>query len=113
MAWSSFTGSVGSSCCAAWPGRPAVSPALPPQAARRKGKELRKKRNFFIGIGLGLRYSTLFPLAKDAICAYLTNKLGIRSIPALMIFQSGERKWQGMGVQNLGVLKQQLEKLVE
>ncbi|MCB0547329.1 MAG: hypothetical protein KDD19_07040 [Phaeodactylibacter sp.] len=52
-------------------------------------------------------------MAKDAICAYLTNKLGIRSIPALMIFQSGERKWQGMGVQNLGVLKQQLEKLVE
>ncbi|MCO6475891.1 MAG: thioredoxin [Phaeodactylibacter sp.] len=43
----------------------------------------------------------------------LASKLGIRSIPTLMIFQAGERKWQGMGVQNLGVLKQQLEKLIE
>ena len=42
----------------------------------------------------------------------LANKLGIRSIPTLMIFQGGERKWQAMGVQNLAVLKQQLEKLV-
>ncbi|MCB0557593.1 MAG: thioredoxin [Lewinellaceae bacterium] len=43
----------------------------------------------------------------------LASKLGIRSIPTLMIFQAGERKWQAMGVQNLALLKQQLESLIE
>ena len=43
----------------------------------------------------------------------LASKLGIRSIPTLMIFQAGERKGQAMGVQNLALLKQQLESLIE
>ena len=41
----------------------------------------------------------------------LSGKLGVRSIPTVMIFQKGELKWQGMGVQSKPVLKQQIQAL--
>ncbi len=43
----------------------------------------------------------------------IANKLGIQSIPTLMIYQNGELKWRAMGVQSLGTLKGQLEGLVD
>ena len=41
----------------------------------------------------------------------LAEKLNIRSIPTMMIFQKGELKWQAMGVQQMQTLKQQVEEL--
>lgn len=41
----------------------------------------------------------------------LSGKLGVRSIPTVMIFHKGELKWQGMGVQSKPVLKQQIAAL--
>ncbi len=38
----------------------------------------------------------------------LSNKLGIRSIPTILIFQNGELKWQGAGVQTQSTLTQQI-----
>ncbi len=41
----------------------------------------------------------------------ISQKLQIRSIPTLMIFQDGEVKWRAMGVQSLQTIKNELEKL--
>jgi len=41
----------------------------------------------------------------------LAQKLGVQSIPTLMIFQQGELKWQGMGVQTKQALKEQVAAL--
>ena len=41
----------------------------------------------------------------------ISQKLQIRSIPSLMIFQDGEVKWRAMGVQSLQTIKNELEKL--
>jgi len=41
----------------------------------------------------------------------LANKLGVRSIPTLMIFQDGERKWQASGVQSMADLEAQVKQL--
>ena len=43
----------------------------------------------------------------------LSNKLGIRSIPTILIFQKGELKWQGTGVQTQSVLNAQIGALTE
>ena len=43
----------------------------------------------------------------------LSSKLGVQSIPTIMIFQNGELKWRGSGVQTQAVLQQQLEEFVE
>ena len=43
----------------------------------------------------------------------LASKLGVSSIPTLMIFQNGELKWRGMGVQTQAVLQEQLSEFVE
>jgi len=42
----------------------------------------------------------------------LLQKLNIRSLPTFLIFQDGELKWQGVGMQTLRGLKETLEKLV-
>ncbi|MCI5083588.1 MAG: thioredoxin [Saprospiraceae bacterium] len=42
----------------------------------------------------------------------LSAKLGIQSIPTVMIFQQGELKWKAMGVQSLHTMEQQLNALV-
>ncbi len=42
----------------------------------------------------------------------LLQKLNIRSLPTFLIFQNGELKWQGVGMQTLRGLKETLEKLV-
>lgn len=42
----------------------------------------------------------------------LSSKLGVSSIPTIMIFQNGDLKWQGVGVQTKQVLLDQLERLV-
>ncbi len=41
----------------------------------------------------------------------LSGKLGVQSIPTVMIFQHGELKWSASGVQTLPTLKQQLAQL--
>ena len=41
----------------------------------------------------------------------ISQKLQIRSIPTLMIFQQGEVKWRAMGVQSLQTIRNELEKL--
>lgn len=41
----------------------------------------------------------------------LAQKLGVQSIPTLMIFQKGELRWQGSGVQTKETLQQQLAAL--
>ena len=41
----------------------------------------------------------------------LSQKLGIQSIPTVMIFQNGELKWRAMGVQSLSTMKGELERL--
>jgi thioredoxin 1 len=41
----------------------------------------------------------------------LSGKLGVRSIPTVMIFQKGELKWQAMGVQSKPALKKQIAAL--
>ncbi|GJM34268.1 MAG: thiol reductase thioredoxin [Saprospiraceae bacterium] len=41
----------------------------------------------------------------------LSGKLGVQSIPTVMIFQKGELKWRAAGVQTLPTLKQQLAQL--
>ncbi len=41
----------------------------------------------------------------------LSGKLGVQSIPTVMIFQGGELKWRAAGVQTLPALKQQLAQL--
>lgn len=38
----------------------------------------------------------------------LCQKLGVQSMPTVMIFQNGEMKWRASGVQSLGTLKAQL-----
>lgn len=38
----------------------------------------------------------------------LCEKLGVRNMPTVMIFQNGEMKWRASGVQSLGTLKAQL-----
>jgi len=38
----------------------------------------------------------------------LANKLEVKSIPTIMIFQDGELKWRAAGVQNAQTLKEQL-----
>ncbi len=38
----------------------------------------------------------------------LCQKLGVQSMPTVMIFQNGEMKWRATGVQSLGTLKAQL-----
>lgn len=42
----------------------------------------------------------------------LANKLGIKSIPTIMIYQDGALQWQASGVQTLAVLKTQVGKLL-
>lgn len=41
----------------------------------------------------------------------LSQKLQVQSIPTVMIFQNGDLKWRGMGVQQLHTLKQELAAL--
>lgn len=41
----------------------------------------------------------------------LAQKLGVQSIPTLMIFQQGELKWQGTGVQTKQTLREQITAL--
>ncbi len=43
----------------------------------------------------------------------LSTKLGVSSIPTIMIFQNGELKWQGVGVQTKQILQDQIQNLVE
>ena len=43
----------------------------------------------------------------------LSNKLGIRSIPTILIFQNGELKWQGSGVQSQSTLTTQIGALTQ
>lgn len=38
----------------------------------------------------------------------LCQKLGVRSMPTVMIFQNGEMKWRASGVQPISVLRTQL-----
>ena len=38
----------------------------------------------------------------------LVDKLDVQSIPTLMIFQNGELKWRGNGLQSLPALKEKL-----
>lgn len=42
----------------------------------------------------------------------LAKKLGVMSIPTIMIYQQGELKWQASGVQPLAVIKTQVGKLL-
>ena len=42
----------------------------------------------------------------------LSQKLQVRSIPTIMIFQNGELKWRAMGVQTAQTIKQQVDALV-
>ncbi len=42
----------------------------------------------------------------------LSQKLSIAGIPALMIYQNGELKWQANGMQSLHKMKTELEKLL-
>ena len=42
----------------------------------------------------------------------IAQKLGVRSIPTVMIFQKGELKWRAQGLQSLSTLQQQLGPLV-
>lgn len=41
----------------------------------------------------------------------LAQKLGVQSIPTLMIFQAGELKWRGAGVQTKKTLQEQIAAL--
>ena len=41
----------------------------------------------------------------------LSSKLGVSSIPTIMIFQNGELKWRGVGVQTKQVLQEQIDGL--
>ena len=43
----------------------------------------------------------------------LSGKLGIQSIPTLMIFQHGELKWRAMGVQSKTTIVDQLKNLIQ
>ena len=42
----------------------------------------------------------------------ITQKLGIQAMPTTIIFQRGEIKFRAAGVQSIGVLKAEVEKLV-
>lgn len=42
----------------------------------------------------------------------LSQKLNIAGIPALMIYQNGELKWQASGMQSMHKMKTELEKLL-
>lgn len=41
----------------------------------------------------------------------LSQKLGIRAMPTTVIFQNGEEKFRAAGVQSIGTLQAELEKL--
>lgn len=41
----------------------------------------------------------------------LAQQLNVRSIPTVMIYQSGEMKWRATGAQSIQVMKQQLRQL--
>jgi thioredoxin 1 len=41
----------------------------------------------------------------------LSTKLGVSSIPTIMIFQNGELKWQGVGIQTKQTLEAQINAL--
>lgn len=43
----------------------------------------------------------------------LSSKLGVSSIPTIMIFQNGELKWQGVGVQTKQILQDQIDNLAD
>ena len=45
--------------------------------------------------------------ANQAIC----EKLGVTAMPTTMIFQNGDMKFRAAGVQSIGVLKAELDKL--
>ena len=42
----------------------------------------------------------------------ITQKLGIQAMPTTIIFQRGEIKFRAAGVQSIGLLKAEVEKLV-
>jgi len=42
----------------------------------------------------------------------LSQKLSVRSIPTLMIFQNGEQKWRTQGVQTKALIKKKLTELL-
>lgn len=42
----------------------------------------------------------------------ITQKLGIQAMPTTIIFQNGDIKFRAAGVQSIGVLKAEVEKLV-
>ena len=42
----------------------------------------------------------------------LSGKLGVQSIPTIMLYQNGELKWRANGVQRLHTLKAQIEALL-
>ena len=42
----------------------------------------------------------------------IVDKLGVRSMPTTIIYQNGEIKFREAGVQSIGVLKAQIEKLL-
>lgn len=57
--------------------------------------------------GEALRLVKIDVDANQAIC----EKLGVTSMPTTMIFQNGDMKFRAAGVQSIGVLKAELDKL--
>lgn len=43
----------------------------------------------------------------------IANQLQVRSIPTVMIYQSGEQKWRATGAQSIQAMKQQLAGLTK